>query len=62
MNREQEIILLANLILKYLPDLALAFSGAFKGGATIDDAIAALEAVKAESAQQFLDDAKAEQG
>jgi hypothetical protein len=50
---------LAGLLLKYGPDVALAFAKMFKGGATIDDAIAALELAKTKTAEQYLAEAKA---
>lgn len=44
---------------KYGPDIALEFAKLFKNGATINDAIAALEKAKTKTAQQYLDEAKA---
>ena len=53
------ISLLAQLLLKYGPDVAQAFAGLFKGGKTVDDAIAALEVAKTKTAEQYLANAKA---
>jgi len=53
------IELLAGLLLKYGPDVALAIAGLFKSGKTIDDAIAALELAKTKTAEQYLAEAKA---
>ena len=53
------ISLLAGLAIKYGPDVAMAFAKMFKGGATIDDAIAALEIAKTKTAEQYLAEAKA---
>jgi hypothetical protein len=48
-------IVLAQTLIKYGPDLALIVAGWFQSGATIDDAIAALEVAKTKTAQQYLD-------
>lgn len=53
------ISLIAGLAIKYGPDVAMAFAKMFKGGATIDDAIAALELAKTKTAEQYLAEAKA---
>jgi len=53
------VTLLAGLAIKYGPDVALAFGKMFKGGATIDDAIAALELAKTKTSEQYLAEAKA---
>ena len=55
---ESLIIALATLAVKYGPDVAIAFAKLFKGSATIDDAIAALEVAKAKTADQYLEEAK----
>lgn len=49
---------LINFGIKFGIDAALAIAQAFKGGATIDDAIAALEAAKTKTAQQYLAEAQ----
>ena len=53
------ISLIAQLAIKYVPDVAIAFANLFKPGKTIDDAIAALELAKTKTAEQYLADAKA---
>ncbi len=50
--------LIVGLAIKYGPDVAAAFAKLFKGGATIDDAIAALELAKTKTAAQYLEEAK----
>lgn len=45
--------------IKFGIDAALAIVQNLKGGITIDTAIAALEAAKTRTAQQYLDEAKA---
>ena len=52
-------ILIAQLAIKYVPEVALAFAKLLKGGSSIDDAIAALELAKTKTAEQYLDEAKA---
>jgi len=52
--------LIAGLAIKFGPDVAMAFAKMFKGGATIDEAIAALELAKTKTAEQYLAQAKAE--
>lgn len=52
------ITLLAQLALKYGPEIAEAFANLFKGGKTIDDAILALSIAKTKTAEQFLQEAK----
>jgi len=56
---EAAIIALAQILIKYGPDAALAIANLFKSGTTIDQAIAALELAKTKTAQQYLDEAKA---
>lgn len=51
---EQLIITLITVLIKYGPDVALAFAKLTKSGATIDDAIAALELAKTKTAQDYL--------
>ena len=41
---EEIAILIAKLLIQYGPDVAAAFAKMFKGGATIDEAISALDA------------------
>lgn len=54
----ETITLLVNLTLKYGPDVAIAFANLFKKpGATIDDAIAALELAKTKTAMDYLKEA-----
>ncbi len=43
---------------KFGMDAAIAILNGIKGGTTVDDAIAALEAAKLKTAQQYLDEAK----
>lgn len=50
-----------NFAVKFGIDAAIAIAGAFKTGATIDDAIAALQAAKTKTAAQYLAEAKAAQ-
>lgn len=45
--------------LKYGPEIGLAIANAFKTGATIDDAIAALTAAQAKTIEQYVADAEA---
>jgi len=55
------IILIAQIALKYTPDVAIAFAKMFhSGGATIDEAIAALEIAKTETAAQIRAQVRAE--
>jgi len=56
----ETIMLIAQLALKYTPEVAIAFARMFKGGATIDDAIAALEVAKTETAEQIRAEVRAE--
>ncbi len=58
MNSET-IALIIQLALKYGPEVAMAFAKLFKGGSTIDEAIAALELAKTKTAEQYLAEAKA---
>ena len=44
--------------MKFGIDAAIAIMQGVKSGATIDDAIAALELAKTKTAQQYLDEAK----
>ena len=44
---------------KFGIDAAIAIAPMFKGGATIDDAIAALQTAKTKTAQDYLNEAKA---
>lgn len=55
---ESLIIALATLAVKYGPDVAIAFAKLFKGSATIDDAIAALEVAKTKTADDYIEEAK----
>lgn len=52
------IITLIEFAIKFGIDAAISLAGALKSGATIDDAIAALELAKTKTAQQYLDEAK----
>ena len=56
---EAVIIALIQVAIKYGPDAAIAIAKLFKTGATIDDAIAALEVAKTKTAQDYLNEAKA---
>ncbi len=56
---EQAIITLAEFAINFGIDAAIAIAGAFKTGATIDDAIKALELAKTKTAQDYLNEAKA---
>lgn len=56
---EAAIIALAEFAVKFGLDAAIAFAGSMKPGATVDDAIAALQLAKTKTAQQYLDEAKA---
>lgn len=44
------------LLIKYVPDLVTEIIGAFHKGATIDDAIAALNAARAKSYEDYIAD------
>jgi hypothetical protein len=50
-------IALLELGIKYVPELVTEIIGAFHKGATIDDAIAALEAAKKKTAADYLAEA-----
>lgn len=56
---QEAVILLISAAIKYGPDAAIALARLFKTGATLDDAIAALELAKTKTAQDYLDEAKA---
>ena len=51
-------IVVIQFAVKYGIDAAIAIMKAIKGGATIDDAIAALELAKKKTAQEYLDEAR----
>jgi 4-hydroxy-L-threonine phosphate dehydrogenase PdxA len=59
---EEAIVIIAQLLIKYGPDVGTAFAKMFKGGATVDDAIAALELAKTKTAEQYLTEAKVAAG
>ena len=59
---EAAIIALSEFAIKFGLDAAIAWAQSLKQGATIDDAIAALQAAKTKTAQQYLDEAKANAG
>ena len=49
-------ITIAQFAIKFGIDAAIAISNGIKSGATIDDAIAALELARTKSAQDYLDE------
>jgi hypothetical protein len=53
------LILIVQMAIKYGPEVTQAFAKLFKGGASLDDAIAALELAKTKTAEQYRDEAKA---
>lgn len=53
------LVALLNFAIKFSIDGAIAIAKALRSGASIDDAIAALELAKTKTAQNYLDDAKA---
>jgi len=55
---EAAIIALSEFAIKFGLDAAIALASSMKPGATIDDAIAALQTAKTKTAQQYLDEAK----
>jgi hypothetical protein len=56
---EASIIALSEFAIKFGLDAAIAWAESFKGGATIDTAIAALQAAKTKTAADYLAEAKA---
>ena len=52
-------VLLIQFAIKFGLDAAIAIAKALQAGATIEDAIAALEIAKIKTAQTYLDDARA---
>ncbi len=54
----EQLTALLNAAIKFGIDAALALVNMFKSGATIDDAIAALELAKTKTIQQYKDDDK----
>jgi hypothetical protein len=52
----QAWIVIAQFAIKFGVDAAIAIANGIKSGATIDDAIAALELAKTKSAQDYLDE------
>lgn len=56
---ETLLVALLNFAVKFGIDAALAIATSFKPGATIDDAIAALQLAKTKTAQDYLAEAKA---
>lgn len=56
---EQVLLRILDFALKFGIDAAIALAKSIKPGATIDDAIAALEMAKTKTAQDYLDEAKA---
>lgn len=54
----QIALVLAQTLIKYGPEVALAMAKLFKTGATIDQAIAALELAQTKTAQDYLNEAK----
>ncbi len=55
---QELLIALLNFGVKFGIDAAIAMAKAFKTGATIDEAIAALELAKTKTAQDYLNEAK----
>lgn len=56
---EEALISLIKFAIKFGIDSAIAIAPLFKGGATIDDAINALQMAKTKTAQDYINEAKA---
>lgn len=56
---EAALISISEFAIKFGLDAAIAWLSAHKPGATIDDAIAALQLAKTKTAQDYLNEAKA---
>ena len=56
---EATIVALSEFAVKFGLDAAIAWAASMKPGATVDDAIAALQAAKTKTAADYLAEAKA---